>query len=454
MIHETKPTRDQRAVADACVADYVAALARLEADPLLDDFGRAQPFHAIWQRVQGVGLERDESLQRIVYEALVWDLHAKTPEPGERHGQRWSSIPWSENGHNTLDPAASVARPGFYTHLAERVLATPSPMHRARYADVLWELDGGFQRAHAAATAYLAALPLLASTESERRHDAIVRALQLGLQIQEAEIVATARQALLGELTPPVVATAADDALALLPWLLQLPDRFVTNAELAQGRQYAEGAATILSADGEAGLFRARFAFELAAQFARRLRDAAGEQRLLLALGEAIEAQAAAAARRSRLDEGELLRKAFAHYASLGFAEQATTVKLRLEAAQGASEPEFNTFRQTIELDTEALDRLATALAGLPPPQSLAFIATRPGWYPEKAALAARADALRRQVPLLGAMGRRRFSMDGRLVDEATSDADLQQAQIFDLYNLWARGWGCLLYTSPSPRDS
>ncbi|HLZ73260.1 MAG TPA: DUF4209 domain-containing protein [Dehalococcoidia bacterium] len=445
MVERTTITAEQRAVADEAVCEFHETRARLEADPLVDDFQRAQAFHAIWRRVQEVGLAEDESLQPLWYEAILWDLQPRTPEPGERRGRRWQPKFELANGSKLPDFDDLRNRAGFYVHAATGVLNTTSPVHRARYADVLWEMEGGYQRALMAAQAYLASVPLLAETYSYRRHDAILRALQLALQLQQAELVAEGKQALLDALTEREESAPPFDGLELLPWILEIPDRFIDREELVKGRQYAEDAAAFLRGGGEAESFRARYAYQLAARFARRLRDAEGERRALVALGEAIEAQAAMADGRSHLAAAHFLREAFRHYADLGFTEQAERMKRRLEEEQDETLPEFKTFRTSVELDFDATDRLAVALRDLPPAQSLAFIATRPDWHPAKAHLEAQAATLAALHPLLSAIGRNRYSHDGRLVANATTDAARRDAQVFDLYHLWAQMRGVVL---------
>ena len=178
-------------------------MARIEADPSpRDEHDFRGPFAALRCEVEA----RGEPVAAVVSEELAFGFHA--------HGRKGSSA-WglyfgprmsfnSPDGETWETPALAMVTPDVLTRWRARATATPHPVMRARYADLLWELPKKLEHARpdpemarAAVDAYLNAV------EGRRyRHDVVAiqnarRALTLALEVGDGERAARARDSLI-----------------------------------------------------------------------------------------------------------------------------------------------------------------------------------------------------------------------------------------------------------------
>lgn len=416
------------------LAEFCALLGVLETEAHLAPYERAALLRNLWDSVDTAGLVDELQLQPIWYELLAWQLTARLPEPGQRKGQRFSVA----NGPLCAVSPELAKGSGFLTYLDRRLAQSISPVHRARYTDILWEYEGGRQRAQAAAAAYLACLPLLRDDEHDAwRNDAVRRALVLAWQVQDAALLTVGKQALLDELTLTRQCDYSALSLQLPLWLLKFREPAIERGDLEAARDFLTGAAATLRAAGGVKLSGARIAYEALAVVERRLGRAAAEWHAQLAIGETLEEEAAASAHSAAI-HGMLLEKAYQHYQRIGAADRLAALKAPIRAANRAAAAQAPVRGELLRLDVTRASELARRLAALPAEQSLASYETWAGRLPSLHQTRSWAEEILRERLGLAILPRALFA-DGRRVASARSAEEQLESWVYELYQLNAQ---------------
>lgn len=431
-------TRGGLSITEA-VASLLAAfdtlLSELEADPGQRPYVRADGVRKLRIRAEDTDLAETPELQPIRYEELAWTFRTELPDPDLSHQARWTPVLGTPEVPVFPNVAAMPDRDSLFDYLAQREQATPSAVHRARYADLLWSLQGGYRWALAAAQAYLDSVPWLARPGMSERVDAIARALQLALALRNQPLIDAAKRALLQELDCSASEGYPPLTMRLLCWLLSLPKRLVSEAELQAGRRYAEMAADAYRTAGSDRLFQARVAYARLAEFARRLKDPAAEHQADLALGEVIEEQASLRAGDSRLVQSMFLHEAFQHYMSKGITDRLDDLKRRIERANEAGLSEMGALGTPVRLDFTELDTLADELAKLAPAESLARFIQLWDRAPDKRSVAVAAEGAQKEFPLSHIFPRAIFNGPRRIAT-AYTDEEKRTTELFLHYGI------------------
>ena len=468
MTKKTVAGEEARDSAGALSDAFREALAKLEAFPRLRGDQRAQRLGELWGRVKNAGLENDPGMRRIWYEIQAWELVPARTEPGpdrrtrpmstvvtesapdeaeqpDKHQkERWQPRFKLEDGSEYPDRVRLREEPAFFVYLASRVSATTSPVHRATYADILWEMQGGYKYALIAARAYLDSLPVLPfASERPDRYDVALRALQLALKLRNQALLTDAKQALFDELElSKKEEYTVPQSLELAYRLLQMPKERVEHAEIERGRRYLEAAAACYRDKGGTWPFHAFRALMLAAKFARRLGDSDGEWQALLSAGDVIEEQAAEAeAQGSSIVTAGFLEHAVKHYADIGASDRLERVKLRLRQAYEAAQPKFKPIALSVPIDMQADDTYAEKLVAMAPAESLAaFLSRLNKRIPSKDEV----RALVEQFPLQRLFPRANVK-DSRRIAESVTEEEKSYAALCDCYGVQASVLGLLL---------
>ncbi len=421
---------DQAHIAEVSriLAEFRQLIVQLETDASLKPLQRAHRLLDLWRRVDAAGLTAEAMLQPIRYEWLVWELKAPLPKPDQRRGHRFELSP----GVSYPDIRSMDDREQFLAHVTDRVNQTLSPIHGARYADVLWEMRGGLGWAKRAGDSYLDSVPLVQSDKLEIcRGDAIRRALLLGIQTKNTALITAGKLALLNELSLSRQRGFTPLAVQLLDFLLKVPPSHIETADLQLGRDFAAAAAAIhRTPDGER--FIARGAFKALAVFEGRLGNSAAEWQAQLAIGETFEQEAAERVG-DRAIEGLLLEDAFRHYHRIQARGRLDQLKVRIRAAYTAAQAQLHGVGEVIEFDAEPAIEFAARLASLPPEQSLAGYVSWAGRVPSVQAFRSRAQELLHDRPVLTVFPNALFA-DGRRVASAASEDEQRESWLFQLY--------------------
>ncbi|MGI8553521.1 MAG: DUF4209 domain-containing protein [Dehalococcoidia bacterium] len=418
------------------LATFHEALTDLEANPMLRGFERANRIREVWWLARDACVDYEALVEPIKYELVVWDLQPDQPTAGASHGSRWQAKIEYKDGNHYPNIEGMPEREDFLAYLVKRADETSSLIHRARYADVLWEMQGGFPRAQRAGWAYLDSLPLLNGDDQQLlRVDAIQRALQLGLQLKRQDLTEAARSAIVQELEASCKNSYPPVSLSLLPWLLEPKNAALDPAQLEIGRRYAERAATYYRFEANGRWFLAKDAYSLAADFARRLKDREGEWKALLAAGETLEEEAVRRSNQSRLTEAHFLEEAFKHYADNGFLEKLDSLKIRIREAYEEGSAEYGTIGASVEIDFGEIDAWAERLVGLNPTESLSLYLLQPGRIPVKRQVEAQVQELASLFPFSSRTPRTTISQ-GRRVATSAGSLELEKAELYSAYKL------------------
>lgn len=413
-------------------------LTALESEPALTEIERSERLREIWRLVEESGLTEDPRLQPAHYELLVWDLAGLAPQPGARRGDRWHPRSSYSDGSAYPDVASLQKDEQFLAYLSQRLQETASLVHRARYADILWEFRGNYRHAITAARSYLEGIPERTDDAATReRHDAITRALQLATSLKRHNLVRAAIRALLDELDTSAAEDFPYPCFDLLHWLLEMPEHAVNAEDLMAGRRYAEAAAAHYDRLGGLDLLALNAAQEAVAAFARRLGDREGEWQAQLAIGATIEQFATTQAKPSATAEAFMLQRALAHFTRIGAKAEADRLRPKLRATYKAGEAEYGTLHPALQSSFAEADRYAESLATLAPVRSLARFLDDVPHYPRRSDLEAQADSYQEHAVLAGYIPRH-LIRDGRQVDAAGTPEEQRAWAVGTAYYVWA----------------
>jgi hypothetical protein len=154
---------DREAKILAFVDSFASTLERLDGDCLSEPYERAQSLSNLWQSVSDANLSESAALQPIRFELLAWQFRSVRPGFGRHPPSRWAPIFEHADGSKFPDPDRIENKEFFLDYLRERLSTCQSVVHKARYADLLWEFAHDHQDARIAIDAYLASATSRAS---------------------------------------------------------------------------------------------------------------------------------------------------------------------------------------------------------------------------------------------------------------------------------------------------
>ena len=183
-----------------------ATLAQLEADPAPRD--ESHFAHAIDMLARAIRRREETPTPELAAEEMAWLLRVYVDEEGSPWGTYFGPIPWgkSPEGEPTVWPAPATLTPDVFAYWRRRATATPHPIMRARYADLLWELPRSKQitsakrdaeMARLAVTAYLDAVDGDRYKHAVSAIAAVRRALSVALSVKDSMLTVRAQDVLL-----------------------------------------------------------------------------------------------------------------------------------------------------------------------------------------------------------------------------------------------------------------
>jgi hypothetical protein len=312
---------------------------------------------------------------------------------------------------------------------------TTNPIHRARYADFLWERCNEFRMAQAAIDAYQELAELyLANGWYESLADALDRAAELALKINDRsriEHTKTLAFRIADELVHnerhPVYIYTRNVIHTLQGFDLSLSDEewstIVTLIEDAVACYDHEGTGT------------RSFLELLTTSLAQRRQPA-----LVPVARKRIAASFEAEARDAMCDKGSLvgltiLREALNAYANVGDTAKVDEMKRRIAEAAAASESEMKTVSITVSIPREAFEHWTNQVLQLTLEHALATLAAADRHIPDVQTVRADAARNRRRFPMQWLVSRMTLD-DTRVVDAPTSEDDIERSSFLQQYGL------------------
>lgn len=359
-------------LADA-LASFEPLRTTLEADNSLAASARGEQLRILWSRIADAGLSDEAAMRPAYFELLAWHFRPAKPEFGRQTPPRWTPAFELADGMKFPNLDGLQDRDQFFAYLAERAVSSPSPVHRARYADLLWEFHRDHTKAREAADAYLAEAVVLQDPQfRRRRQDALLRTLDVAARIGDSTRVANAKAAMASELQQCRVEQFPPLALDLLEWPIRLRRRYITATDISLAQAYARDASLVYrTATNADRLSIARRSLDLLSKLARRAGDATESQCALVEIGEVMEQQAALRSGESRLAEAGFLEDALRHYISVGAQDRLDDLKKRIRDANEAGQREMVPLGSSLTLDLGTIDRWIDEVSSLSQYESL-----------------------------------------------------------------------------------
>jgi hypothetical protein len=397
-------------------------LARLEGDPApCDEHDFRGPLAALRRATEERG---GQPAPALVAEEVAFTVHAQDhqglSEWGLYFGPFMSGT--SASGEPWEAPALAQVTPDVLAHWRGRAAATPHPVMRARYADLLWELPKKLAGARPDPTMARAAVDAYLDAVEGRRyeHEVIAvakgeRALTLALAVGDAGRVARARDVLIALED----AVAEDESPGLWGFcfdaLLEPPNKKIPLSEAQRDQLVADMEARLTRfAGGPPDPYHPygpeRAALRLAAHYRRRGRpdDVA---RVLRTYGTVVERMRGTAAPLVAAHSLEVLH---GHYTAFGLHADADGLHAAMREAGTEAVADMHEVSATVEVPREQADAYFAAMLAGTAPGVLQRVALH--YLPRRAELEPQLRELARTAPISYLVTHTIKDADGRTV--------------------------------------